>query len=460
MTPNVRTAAVRVDGLSRRYGTIRALDEVDLTLQRGITGLLGPNGAGKTTLLSILASINEPDAGRVSVFGFDPHDRAERVEIRRRLGYLPQELGYHRHFTVAGFLDYVAILKEITDRRRRAQEVARVLAALGLERRARTRIRALSGGMRQRLGIAQALLGDPELLILDEPTAGLDPEQRLRFRELLSGLPGDPVIVLSIHLAGGLVIWLFIRPTEPLWWRADWEIGGGQLVLGLAVLVAAQLAAGRPRRDAMADLYASFPHPLAGVLGALALFITSASTHLASGEGIWLLPWAFQGQLGALPGPLAGYPPAGARGGTGRHRRPRRDPDRGGDLFRRGRATTAHPHRRMGGPHPAHQREPAMRGTRSGAGADRDLAGHPRHPPSGRRTHRWPGRPGDRSWLPRGGGPQHHGRDLELSRRGCRHHAIRAATHRRRVPAGQGHDRPARTEGQPGPDERLGHLAE
>ena len=137
----------------------------------------------------------------MSVFGLDPRQAAERVEIRRRLGYLPQELGYHRHFTVAGFLDYVAILKEITDRRRRAEEVARVLAAIGLERRARTRIRALSGGMRQRLGIAQALLGEPELLILDEPTAGLDPEQRLRFRELLSGLPGDPVIVLSTHQA-------------------------------------------------------------------------------------------------------------------------------------------------------------------------------------------------------------------------------------------------------------------
>jgi ABC-2 type transport system ATP-binding protein len=95
----------------------------------------------------------------------------------------------------------VAILKEITDRRRRAEEIARVLAAIGLERRARTRIRALSGGMRQRLGIAQALLGQPELLILDEPTAGLDPEQRLRFRELLSGLPGDPVIVLYTHQA-------------------------------------------------------------------------------------------------------------------------------------------------------------------------------------------------------------------------------------------------------------------
>jgi ABC-2 type transport system ATP-binding protein len=201
MTVNVTAAAVRADGLSRRYGATRALDEVGLNLERGITGLLGPNGAGKTTLLSILATVSEPDAGRVSVFGLDPRDGAERVEIRRRLGYLPQDLGYHRHFTVAAFLDYVAILKEITGRRDRAEEVARVLAAIGLQDRARTRIRALSGGMRQRLGIAQALLGRPDLLILDEPTAGLDPEQRLRFRELLSGLPGDPVIVLSTHQA-------------------------------------------------------------------------------------------------------------------------------------------------------------------------------------------------------------------------------------------------------------------
>jgi ABC-2 type transport system ATP-binding protein len=201
MTMTVRAAAVRAAGVSRRYGATQALDEVDLAIEPGITGLLGPNGAGKTTLLSILATVSEPDSGQVSVFGWDPRDGSQRLEIRRRLGYLPQELGYHRHFTVAGFLDYVAILKEITDRRHRAEEVARVLAAVDLEHRGRTRIRALSGGMRQRLGIAQALLGQPELLILDEPTAGLDPEQRLRFRELLSGLPGDPVIVLSTHQA-------------------------------------------------------------------------------------------------------------------------------------------------------------------------------------------------------------------------------------------------------------------
>jgi ABC-2 type transport system ATP-binding protein len=201
MSMNVRTAAVHVTGLSRRYGAVRALDGVDLTLDQGITGLLGPNGAGKTTLLTVLATVNEPDTGQVSVFGFDPQHKAERLEIRRRLGYLPQELGYHRHFTVAAFLDYVAILKEIFGERRRAEEVARVLAAASLGGSAGKRIRSLSGGQRQRLGIAQALLGQPDLLILDEPTAGLDPSQRLRFRELLSDLPGAPVIVLSTHQA-------------------------------------------------------------------------------------------------------------------------------------------------------------------------------------------------------------------------------------------------------------------
>src|SRR5580658_2837973 len=199
MTVAVGAAPIRVEGLSRRYGAIRALDQVDLGIERGITGLLGPNGAGKTTLLSVLATVNEPDAGRVSVFGLDPSDKAERVEIRRRLGYLPQDLGFHRHFTVAAFLDYVAILKEIVDPHRRASEVSRVLNAVGLQASRGRKIRALSGGMRQRLGIAQALLGDPELLILDEPTAGLDPEQKLRFREVLSDLPGDPVIMLSTH---------------------------------------------------------------------------------------------------------------------------------------------------------------------------------------------------------------------------------------------------------------------
>jgi ABC-2 type transport system ATP-binding protein len=190
---------VRVHGVSRRYGRTRALDGVDLEFPAGITGLLGPNGAGKTTLLSILATVAAPDSGTLSVLGFDPDTAAGRLAIRRSLGYLPQELGFHRQFRVAAFLDYIAILKEITDARLRHAEVARVLEATGLSDVAGKPIRALSGGMRRRVGLAQALLGSPTLLVLDEPAAGLDPEQRLRFREMLSELPPDRVTVLSTH---------------------------------------------------------------------------------------------------------------------------------------------------------------------------------------------------------------------------------------------------------------------
>ena len=199
MTIATDRSAVQVERLTKAYGRTRALDDVTLRFDRGIVGLLGPNGAGKTTLLSILATVAAPDQGRLSVLGYDPADSRERTEIRRRLGYLPQDLGFHRHFTVAAFLDYVAILKEITDSRVRRAEIARVLAAADLTGKARARIRTLSGGMRRRLGLAQALLGQPGLLVLDEPVSGLDPEQRLRFRELLSRLSGDPVVVLSTH---------------------------------------------------------------------------------------------------------------------------------------------------------------------------------------------------------------------------------------------------------------------
>ena len=192
------TVTVQLNGIDKSFGRTPAVRGVDLGLEPGITGLLGPNGAGKTTVLRMVATALAPDSGRLRLLGQDPGTAEGRLAIRRRLGYLPQEPGFHRNFTAFEFVDYVAILKEMIDRRDRHDEVRRVLGLVGLGDVKGRKIKALSGGMRRRLGLAQALLGDPELLVLDEPTAGLDPEQRLRFRELVSALPHQTV-VLSTH---------------------------------------------------------------------------------------------------------------------------------------------------------------------------------------------------------------------------------------------------------------------
>src|SRR5438093_5372875 len=177
----------------------RALAGLTLDVETGILGLLGPNGAGKTTLLRILATVLAPDHGEVRLLGRDPARSQDRLEIRRRLGYMPQEPGFHRNFTAFEFVDYVAILKEMTSRRPRHREVEWAMGLAGLTGVARKKIRALSGGMRRRVALAQALLGDPDLLILDEPTAGLDPEQRLRFREMLSRIGEERTVLMSTH---------------------------------------------------------------------------------------------------------------------------------------------------------------------------------------------------------------------------------------------------------------------
>jgi len=193
------TSLVTVTGLHKRFGATTALDGIDALFVPGVNGLLGPNGAGKTTLLRILATVLAPDSGQVDVLGFDPTRSDDRLELRRQLGYLPQEPGYHRSFTAFEFVDYVAILKEWAQRKPRHDEVRRVLNLVGLDGVMNKRIRELSGGMRRRLGIAQALIGRPQLLIFDEPTAGLDPEQRLRFRELLGTEAADSIVLLSTH---------------------------------------------------------------------------------------------------------------------------------------------------------------------------------------------------------------------------------------------------------------------
>ncbi|AGL13539.1 ATP-binding cassette domain-containing protein [Actinoplanes sp. N902-109] len=192
-------STVQLTGVSKRYGSTTALDEISLEFGTGIIGLLGPNGAGKTTLLRCLATALAPDRGQLTAYGMDLSVAAERTAVRRRLGYLPQEAGLYPNFTASALLDYVAVLKEITDRGRRRAEVRRVLAEVGLSDRAGVRVRKLSGGMRRRLALAQALLGDPDLLILDEPTVGLDPEQRMLFRATISRLAETRTVLLSTH---------------------------------------------------------------------------------------------------------------------------------------------------------------------------------------------------------------------------------------------------------------------
>jgi ABC-2 type transport system ATP-binding protein len=196
MTP---TPTIDATGLVKAYGRHRALDELDLSTTTGVTGLLGPNGAGKTTLLRILATVLSPDEGSLRVLGRDPFTAEGRRGIRRRLGYLPQDAGFHRGFTAFEAVDYIAVLKEHTQTGDRHEEVRRVLRLVGLDDVATKKVRALSGGMRQRLGLAQALLGRPELLVLDEPTVGLDPEQRMRFRDLVSEAGHGRTVVLSTH---------------------------------------------------------------------------------------------------------------------------------------------------------------------------------------------------------------------------------------------------------------------
>ena len=193
------TDTVHVRAVTKRFGATVAVDGVDLVLGAGVTGLLGPNGAGKSTLMRMLATVAAPDRGELDILGHDPATPSGRLAIRRRLGYQPQEPGFHQHFTGFQFVDYVAILKEWTHRRERHDEVRRVLGLVGLGDLANRRISRLSGGMRQRLAISQTFIGAPELLILDEPTAGLDPEHRLRFRELLGTTAPTATVLLSTH---------------------------------------------------------------------------------------------------------------------------------------------------------------------------------------------------------------------------------------------------------------------
>jgi ABC-2 type transport system ATP-binding protein len=190
---------VEITGLTRRFGRNQAVDGVDLEVGPEVFGLLGPNGAGKTSLLRMMATVLPPSSGKLRLLGRDPGAYGPRREIRRRLGYLPQNLGYYPSFTVVEFIEYFALLKEMPPARVPAA-VAAAVERVDLGDKARAKLRTLSGGMLRRVGIAQAIVNEPDLLLLDEPTAGLDPEQRVAFRALLRDLAERATVVVSTHL--------------------------------------------------------------------------------------------------------------------------------------------------------------------------------------------------------------------------------------------------------------------
>ncbi len=192
------SATAVLEAVWRDFRGTTAVRPTSVDLRPGVVGLLGPNGAGKTTLLRLLSTSLPPSGGRIVVAGLDvTASHANRVEARRRIGYCPQEVVFPRGMTAASFLDYLAVLKEWRDTEARSREVRRVLDLVQLGDRSAMKVAKLSGGQRRRLAIAQALIGSPELLILDEPTTGLDPEQRASLRGLLSGLAGT--VLISTH---------------------------------------------------------------------------------------------------------------------------------------------------------------------------------------------------------------------------------------------------------------------
>lgn len=190
---------LEITDLSKTYPNgIQALKKVTLTIPKGMYGLLGPNGAGKSTLMRILATLQEPDQGSIRLGNIDVVN--QKGEIRKTLGYLPQEFGVYPKSTAEELLDYFAVLKGITSRAARKEVIEALLRQTNLWDVRKQKLGGYSGGMRQRFGVAVALLGNPKLLIVDEPTAGLDPAERVRFLNLLSELGENSVVILSTHI--------------------------------------------------------------------------------------------------------------------------------------------------------------------------------------------------------------------------------------------------------------------
>jgi ABC-2 type transport system ATP-binding protein len=196
-----REILIEILNLTKTYpGNVQALRGVSLEIETGMFGLVGPNGAGKTTLMRILAGLIQPSGGEAHIFGHDVTTPAGKMAIKAQLGYLPQELGLYPNLTASEFLDYIAMLKGISPNVARRQQVTEALEQVRLADVAHRRLKTYSGGMKRRVGIAQALLGQPNLVIVDEPTVGLDPEERVRLRNLLSNLAARRTVLLSTHI--------------------------------------------------------------------------------------------------------------------------------------------------------------------------------------------------------------------------------------------------------------------
>ena len=189
---------LEIHDITKRFGDLTAMDSISLSIAPGLFGLLGPNGAGKSTLMRTLATLQLPDSGTVYLNGTDIAEDPQAM--RAVLGYLPQDFGVYPRMSALALLDHIAVLKGLTDKAARTEQIETLLNMVNLWTHRTASVSTYSGGMRQRFGVAQAMLGDPEVLIVDEPTAGLDPFERQRFLDILSRAGEDKIIILSTHI--------------------------------------------------------------------------------------------------------------------------------------------------------------------------------------------------------------------------------------------------------------------
>ena len=216
-----------VDRLSKQYKNRLAVDRVSFTLSEGVTGLLGANGAGKTTLMRMMTGILVPTSGEISADGI----AVQTEEYRSLLGYLPQDFGYYPEFTAKEFILYIVALKGL-EKKHAKRKTDELLEVVGLSDAANKKIKTFSGGMKQRVGIAQAIVNDPKILILDEPTAGLDPKERVRFRNLIASIGKDTIVLFSTHIVSdidSIAKSLLMMRDGQIIYEGDWDKEQGDL---------------------------------------------------------------------------------------------------------------------------------------------------------------------------------------------------------------------------------------